>query len=339
MLQTAEAVLKDLKAKKFAPIYFLHGEEPYYIDLISNYIEENALSAADKGFNQIILYGKDITIGSIINQARRFPMMAERQVVIVKELTQMADWGKESANEIFEKYLAQPLSSTTLVLNHKYKLLAKTTKLYKALEKAAVVVESKKMYENQVPVWIQDYLKERGYSIQPKATQLLTEAIGADLSRLHTELEKISLNAQKDRPIDEHLIEKYVGISKDYNVFELQKAIGERNHLKAKQILDYWAANPKKQPLIPTLAMIFSYFTKLLLAYSTTDRSEQNLAGLLKISPYAIKEYRQAMQNHSYAQVIQAIHFLRQADLQTKGIAPGGDSEAEILKELIFKLI
>jgi DNA polymerase-3 subunit delta len=339
MLQTPEAVLKDLKAKKFAPVYFLHGEEPYYIDLISNYIEDNALSAADKGFNQVILYGKDINIGHIINQARRFPMMAERQVVIVKELIQMNDWGKEEANTLMDKYLEKPLDSTILVLNHKYKLLAKNTKLYKSLEKNAVVVESKKIYENQVPAWIQEYLKERNLKIEPKATQLLVEAIGADLSRLNTELEKLTLNVQANQSINEQLIERYVGISKDFNVFELQKALGEKNRYKAKQILDYWAANPKKQPLIPTLALLFSFFSKLLLAYGEQDRSDQNLANALKVNPYGLKDYRAAMQNLSLAQVIQAIHYIRQADLQVKGIAPGGDSEAEILKELIFKII
>jgi DNA polymerase-3 subunit delta len=339
MLETADKVLQDLKAQKYAPVYFLHGEESFYIDLITNYIEDNVLTAGERGFNQVVLYGRDTAMGVIINQARRFPMMAERQVVIVKEMQALSDLGKEESNQLLEGYITKAQPSTVLVLAHKHKTLNKTTKLYKALEKNAVVVESKKVYENQLPTWITAYLKTKNYKIEPKAIQLLVEAIGAELGRLSTELDKLCLNISPETPIDEKLIEKYVGISKDYNVFELQNALAGKDYYKATQILKYWEANPKKQPLIPTLAMLYGYFTKLVLAHAESDKSDQNLAKVLKINPYIVKDYRPALNNYSLMRLVQIIGYLREADLQVKGIAPAGDTEADILKELVFKIM
>lgn len=339
MLSTPQNTLKDLKARKFASVYFLHGDESFYIDEISDFIEANALNPAEKGFNQILLYGKDTTTGEILNQARRFPMMAEKQVVIVKEFQQLADLGKDESNKHWENYLAKPQASTILVLSHKYKTLAKNTKLYKALDKTAVIIESKKLYENQVGTWINEQVQAKGLKIEPKAVLLLVEAIGADLGRLHTELEKLALNTIAEKPIDEKMIEQYIGISKDFNVFELQKAIATKNHFKALQIIQYWESNPKKQPLIPTLAMLFGFFTKLLLAYQEKDKSDANLARVMGVAPFLMKDYKPALQNFNLTNVVDAISLLRKADLQTKGIEAGGETEADILKEFVFRVI
>ena len=339
MLKSSDEVLQDLKKKQYAPVYLLHGEESFYIDKITSYLESNAIPVAERGFNQTIMYGRDINMGNLLNQVRRFPMMADKQVVIVKEFQQMPDLAKNEASEMLDAYLSKAQPSTILLLAHKHKTLNKNTKLYKSFEKNAVVVESKKMYENQIPAWINQYLKTQNYTIEPKATQLLAEAIGAELARLSTELEKLCLNIPPQTPINEAHIEEYVGISKEYNVFELQNAISQRDRFKALQILLYWEANPKKQPLIPTLALLFGYFTKLLLASQEKDKSDNNLAKVLKINPYVIKEYKMAFQNYTQAHILYALELIYQADLQTKGIIAGGDNEAEILKELVFKVI
>lgn len=332
-------MLQELQARKFASVYFLHGDESFYIDLISDYIEKNALEESQKGFNQTILYGRDINMATLLNQARRFPMMADRQVLIVKELAQMADWNNQTANTLFEQYLLHPQPSTVLVLNHKHKTLPKNSKLYKTLEKHSVVVESKKLYENQVPEWIQEYLKEKGYQIEEKAKVLLLESIGADLSRLSSELDKLILNLKPNQKINEELIEEFVGISKDFNVFEFQKALLQKNLFKTQQIIQYWAANPKKQALIPTLAMLYNFFAKVLLAYHQTDRSDQNLAKVLGVSPYFVQDYKIAMRTYSSAQIIHIISLLRKADLQVKGIEGLGMQEGEILRELTTGII
>jgi DNA polymerase III subunit delta len=339
MLKQPEDVIKDIKKREFAPIYFLHGEESFYIDRITNLLEESVLPPAEKGFNQTMLYGRDINMGTIITQARRFPMMAERQVVIIKEFQQLPDLAKDESTKLLEAYTTQSQPSTVLVLAHKHKTLNKNSKLYKALEKNAVVVETKKLYDNQLPAWIQNYLKDQKYSIEPKAVQLLAEAVGSDLARLSGELDKLCLNISPETPINEQLIERYVGISKDYNVFELQNAIAQRDRVKAFKILAYWEANPKKQPLIPTIAMLFGYFVKLLMATQEKDKSDQNLAKVLKINPYIVKDYKLALQNYNAPQLLEAIRLLRNADLQVKGIEAGGGDDAEILKEYIFKIL
>ncbi len=339
MPKTPDAVLKDLKEKKYAPVYFLHGEEAYYIDAITDFIEQNVLSPSERSFNQVVFYGRDTDMMSLLGQANRFPMMADKQVVIVKELQQMSDWNKAAATERLLKYLERPSPSTILVLNFKYKSLAKNTKIYKALEKSGVVVESKKLYDNQVAPWVSNYLKAKKYSIKPDALQLLVEAVGADLAKMHQELDKLLLSQNPAEPINALTIEKNVGISRDFNVFEFQKALAERNALKIEQIIRYWAANPKKQPLIPTLALLFSFFAKVLIAYQQKDRSDTGLSNALKVSPYVLKDYRKMMENYSLSSLVQAIELLRQADLQSKGIIAGGATEADILRELSVKML
>ena len=339
MVKNPEDVLKEIKKREFAPVYFLHGEESFYIDRITTLIEESVLTPAEQGFNQTMLYGRDVNMGTVITQARRYPMMSERQVVIIKEFQQMPDLIKEESSKLLENYVANAQPSTILLLAHKHKTLNKNSKLYKAIEKNATVVETKKLYDNQLPAWIQNYLKDQKYSIEPKAVQLLAEAVGADLARLSGELDKLCLNVSKETPINEQMIEQFVGISKDYNVFELQNAIAQRDRVKAYKILAYWEANPKKQPLIPTIAMLFGYFVKLLVATQEKDKSDQNLAKVLKINPYIVKDYKLALQNFNSPQLLDTIRLLRIADLQVKGIEAGGGEDSEILREFIFKIL
>lgn len=338
MIQNPEAVLKDLKSKKYAPIYFLHGDESYYIDAISNFIEENVLQASEKSFNQILLYGKDSNMQTMMQQARRFPMMAERQVIVVKELQQMQDWNKETANKLFNLYLDNPQKTTILVLNYKHKTFNKNTKLYKAIEKKAVVVESKKLNDHKILDWIGKYLKSQEIQVEAQTPLLLLETIGSDMGRLKSEIDKVIVNSPEKKLTTES-IEKYIGISKDYNIFEFQKALAVKDWFRIQKMLKYWEANPKAQALIPTLAMIFQFFTKLLLGHHSKDKSDRGLAQAMGIPPFALKDYRPAMKNFNILQIKNAIHAVRKADMQAKGIHTQINNDAEILKELVCVLM
>lgn len=339
MGQTAENVLKDLEAGRYAPIYFLQGDEPYFIDKIAGYIEKHALSESEKGFNQMVMYGKDVDVNAVLNNARRYPMMSERQVVIVKEAKDIQDLNRQEGQQQLENYVKNPLPSTVLVVCHKYKTLDGRKSLTKTLDKHAVFVTTKKLYDNQVPDWISQYVVAKGFTIDRKAAFMLTEYIGNDLERLANEIDKVLINFQEKVQIDAALIQKYVGISKEYNVFELQKALTVRDVIKANKIVQYFEANPKNHPVIPMIAMLFSFYSKLLLIHHGGDRSEAAVARLLKINPYFAKDYLQAIQRYSLPVVIRNISFLRQADLQSKGIDSGGMTEGQLLKELVFKLM
>ncbi|WP_027000583.1 DNA polymerase III subunit delta [Eisenibacter elegans] len=339
MIQEAESTLQQIKKKQFAPCYFLHGEESYYIDAISEAVETQVLEPAERGLNQILLYGKDTDIGTIVQQARRYPMMAERQVIIVKEFQQTPDIGRAESKKLLENYLKQPVPSTVLVLCHKHKALAKNTTLYKALEAGAVVVEAKKMTDAKVGEWIGKYVAEHRRSIGQKAVQMLLEAVGADLSRLQSEIDKVLTTIPEGGNIDEQTLERLVGISKDYNIFELQNALGIRQSLQVFKILQYWEANPKKQPLIPTIAMLFQFFTKLLAAYASKDRSDAGLAKVMGVPPFAVKNYKTALQHYNAHDIVAALEALYIADLQSKGIEGRNLPDHEVLKELMGKIL
>jgi DNA polymerase-3 subunit delta len=339
MAQTAESVLKDLKAGRYAPVYFLQGDEPYFIDQLSAYIEKHALTEAEEGFNQVVMYGKDADVTAILNNARRYPMMAERQVVIVKEAKDIQDLNKQEGQAILENYVKNPMPSTVLVFCHKYKTLDGRKALTKTLDKHAVLVTTKKLYDNQIPDWISTYVTSTGFTIDRKAAFMLTEYIGNDLERLTNEIQKVLINFEEKIQIDAALIQKYVGISKEYNVFELQKALAVHDVLKANRIVQYFESNPKNHPVIPVIAMLFSFYSRLLLIHHSGERSDAGVARLLKINPFFAKEYLVAMQKYSLPVVIRNIGFLRQADLQSKGIDSGGMTEGQLLKELVFKLM
>ena len=334
-----EGVLQEIKAGKIAPIYFLQGEEPYYIDQIADYIEKNILSDSEKGFNQMVLYGKDAPMATILNQARRFPMMSERQVVIVKEAQEVPDLGKEEGKKMLEAYAKNPLPSTILVFCHKYKTLDGRSALAKTLDKHAIFISTKKLYDNQLPDWIQQHVKSTGNSIDAKAAFMLAEYIGNDLARLANEIKKLLLNFTEKVTIDPAMVQKYVGISKEYNTFELQKALAIRDVVKANQIIQYFEGNPKNNPAILVIAFLFSYYSKLLLLHHQQAYQEGEVARVLGMHPFIAKEYLPALRNYPPQKVVENISWIQQADLQSKGITGGSITDGQILKELVFRLM
>ncbi len=336
----ANKIITELKGGKYRPVYFLQGEEAFYIDQISDYIEKNALEESQKGFNQVILYGRDIDVNVVIQNARRFPMMSERQVVIIKEAQDLKGLGRENEAKLLMDYIANPLPSTILVFCHKNKVLDGRKALAKTIDKNAVLVTTKKLYDNKIPAWVGDYVKERGYRIGIKATALLAESVGSDLARLSNEIEKIIINVpSKGSEITEDHIQKFVGISKDYNVFELQKALMIKDVVKANRIINYFAQDPKGNPLIPIITVLFGFYSRLLMAHHQQDKSERNIASVLKVNPYFAKDYLTGIRNYNLTATFNCIRFLKDADLQSKGIKGGSMKEEDIMKELVFKLL
>jgi len=327
------AIVSDIKMGNIKPIYFLMGEEPYYIDKISDFIEENMLNEAEKGFNQQVMYGRDATIEDIVSSAKRYPMMAERQVLIVKEAQDL------SRNiEKLVAYAENPQSTTVLVLNYKYKKLDKRKKLYKAISKSGLIFDSKKLYENQVSDWIRRVLSGRKYKIEPKASQMLVEFLGSDLSKISNELDKLVLILPEDTIINDKHIEENIGISKDFNNFELRKALGEKNLVKANRIINYFSENSKNNPLVMTISLLNSFFTQLLLFHGLQDKSKSAVAKSLGVSPYFIDEYFLAARNYPMRKVAKVIATLRDADIKSKGVG-ASQSHKDILKELLFKIL
>jgi len=339
MAVTPEQILSDLKAGKYAPVYFLQGEEAYYIDQISDYIEDNCLNEADKGFNQTIMYGKDVTVGQIVTAARRFPMMAERQVVVVKEAKDIQDLNKDEGQSLLINYLNNPVPSTVLVFAHKHKKVDGRKPLSKELSKKAILLTTTKLREYEVPKWIEGFAKEKGFKIGYQSNQLLAEYLGNNLERLSNEINKIAINLKQGEEITPEHIQKYVGINKDYNVFELQSAISTGDVLKANRIVNYFAANIKANSIIPMIAVLYSYYTKLLLMHSSKDKSDSGLARAMGLPPFVVKEYKIAGARYPINKVMQCISLLREADLRSKGVNSGSMPEEEILRELVFKLM
>ena len=334
MAVTIEEILSDLKKRIFKPVYFLAGEEPYFIDIISDYIEDNVLSESDKAFNQIIIYGDDTSIAAIIDTARRFPMMSSHQVVIVKEAQSLRKI------EDLASYLDAPLPSTILVFCYKYKSLDKRTKLYKLLESTAVYFESPRLRDYQIPAWIENFLMKRGIKTEPSASAMLTEYLGTDLHKIANELEKLIITLPASKPvITNALIEKNIGISKDYNNFELQKAVGEKNILKANMITRYFGNNPKDNPLTLTIASLFSFFSKLLTYHYLADKSKNNVAAALKVNPFFVKDYESAAIKYNAKKTVQIISLLRTFDMKSKGYGDAGTEPGDLLKELIYRIL
>ena len=327
-------IAEDIKTGNTKPIYFLMGEEAYYIDKISDYIEKNLLTEEEKGFNQMVFYGRDVSVEDIISQAKRYPMMAEKQVVIVKEAQDLS-----RTIDRLVSYAENPQPTTVLVICYKYKSLDKRKKLGKIIAEKGVLFESKKLYENQVGDWISSNLKERGYDIEPKAAHMLVEFLGTDLSKIDNELEKLALILDKGTVINAFHVEENIGISKDYNNFELRKAIGEKQFVRANQIINYFAENPKTHPLVMTISLLNSFFTQLLLYHGLKDKGRINVAKMLKVNPYFVPEYQRAGVNYPMRKVAQVISYLREADLKSKGVGASNLSHADILKQLLFKIM
>tara|TARA_R110002033_G_scaffold49595_3_gene96390 strand:+ start:94 stop:1098 length:1005 start_codon:yes stop_codon:yes gene_type:complete len=333
-LDEVKQLVTDIKNGQIKPIYFLMGEEPYYIDRISDFIEDTVLSEDEKGFNQVVLYGRDITIDDIVENAKRYPMMSERQVVIVKEAQDLS-----RTIEKLVAYAENPQLSTVLVLNYKYKKIDKRKALYKAIKKVGVVYESKKLYENQVADWIRRVLSAKKYTIVPKAAQMLVEFLGTDLSKINNELEKLQIILPQGTQITPVDIEENIGISKDYNNFELRKAIGERNVVKAHQIINYFAENPKDNPMVVTVSLLFNFFSQLLQFHGLSDKSPRNVASVLKINPYFVNEYIFAAKNFPMKKVSTVISTLREFDVKSKGVGSNAVPQGDLLKELMVRIL
>ena len=332
-MDEVKQIVADIRNGNIKPIYFLFGEEPYYIDKISQFIEKNILSEEEKGFNQMVLYGKEASIDEIVGNAKRYPMMAERQVVIVKEAQELS-----RTIEQLVDYAENPQPTTVLVICYKYKKLDKRKKLYKSVSKHGVLFESKKLYENQVSEWLRKVLHGKGYSISHKAAILLVEYLGTDLSRISKELDKLTLVLPKESQITPADIEEHIGISKDYNNFELKKAIGERDVLKAARIVNYFAQNPKDNPFVLTVSLLHNFFSQLLQYHGLNDHSPKNVASALRVNPYFVGEYQIAAKNYPMKKVSSIISHLREMDLKGKGVGATAIPQSDLLKELMARI-
>lgn len=326
-------IVNDINNGNIKPIYFLMGEEPYYIDKLSDYIEQNVLAEEEKGFNQTVLYGRDVTIEDIVATAKRYPMMAERQVVIVKEAQDLT-----RTIDKLESYIENPMLSTVLVFCYKYKTLDKRKKMTKLIYKVGVVYESKKLYDNQVGDWIKRVLSGKNYSIEPKANAMLVEFLGTDLSKINNELEKLQIILPKGSTITPKHIEENIGFSKDFNNFELLNALGSRNQLKAFQIVQYFSDNQKANPLVVTTSTVFGFFIKILKYHGLKDRNPKNVASVLGVSPYFLKDYDLALKNYPMKKVSQIVTALRDIDVKSKGVGANSLSQSDLLREMLYKI-
>ena len=331
---TYDSVMSELKARKFKPLYYLMGEESYYIDKISDWIAENVLQPEEQDFNQTVLFGSDVNASQIVDAAKRYPMMAEYQVLIVKEAQNIKN------TEPLEKYFKQPMPTTILVMCHKNGKIDGKKKAYiKAVSEAGVLFESMKLKDRELPGFIESYLKAREVTIDPKSTQMIADAIGADLSRLTSELDKVLLSLPKeDRRVTPQVVEDQIGVSKDYNAFEFRDAIVNRNILKANQIIKYFDENPKAGGLYALLPLVFSYFQNLMIAhYCPQKGSQETLAQWLDMrSPWAARDYMTGMRNYSAMKVMQIISKIREIDAKSKGLDNPNTPSGELMRELIF---
>ncbi len=340
-MYTYEQIISDMHNKIYKPIYFLMGEEGYFIDSITNTLEKSILSDTEKDFNQTILYGRDTDLGTVINTAKRFPMGANYNVVIVKEAQEIKglEGAPAGSKDPFLSYAENPVKSTILIINLRNKKLDKRKKIYKTLDNNGCLFLSDKIYENKVGTWVTKYLKDKGYKIEPKAAELIASQLGNNLSKVTNEVDKLLITHDQNKPITTHEIEENIGISKEFNVFELQDAIGKRDKNRALLIATNMAKNPKTKSLMPILANLYSYFAKILTIHYTDNKSPQALATTLGVHPFFVKEYIHASNNFTKGQVIKIFHHLRNYDAISKGINSATVQEEELLKELTYAII
>ena len=333
---SAEKIITDFKKKNFKPFYWLEGEEPFFIDEVMNFAEHHLLSESEASFNLSVFYGKDANWADIINACKRYPMFAERQVVLLKEAQQMKDTDLEKLDPYFEN----PLSSTVLVVSYKDKKLDARKKIVKTIKAKGELLTTKKMYDNQLPEWVNGMVLQHGLSINPKSVAMIVDNIGNDLSRIKNEVEKLAVNLGKRKNISEDDIENYIGVSKEYNVFELQDAIGKKNLPKALKIIQYFERNPKAGPIQLILPSLYSFFSKAYTIFSATSSNEKEIAAQIGINPYFIKDYMAAVKNYQYAGVEKVLLLLHQYNLKSVGINTGSNnSDADLMKELVVKIM
>ncbi len=353
-MKEVDQILLDLKRKIYKPVYFLSGEEAHYIDVISDYIEHNVLEESDREFNQTIVYGKDSDLVSILGLSKQFPMMSEHNVVIVKEAQNIKELNKSSssddsaensksnsnnATQQFLAYINNPQPTTILVFCFKYKTIDKRSAIAKALQKQAVFLETKKLYDNQVPEWIGTYIKEKGFAINPKANFLMAESLGNDLAKISNEINKLLINLPKGNEITAELVQENIGISKEYNVFELQDALAKRDILKANRIINYFAANEKDHPAPMVLVTLFGYFSKVMKYHFLQDKSKFAAAQALGVNPYFVDGYARAATVYNTGKLKHIFSYLKECDLKSKGVDNPSINNGELLKELVFKIL
>ncbi len=329
-MEEVKKIVNDIKAGNIKPIYFLMGDEPYYIDKIAEFIEQTILTEEEKSFNQTVLYGRDVTIEEIVSAAKRYPMMADRQVIIVREAQELS-----RTLEKLESYAEHPMMSTVLVFCYKYKTLDNRKKITKSLKSSALIFESKRLYDNQVADWIKKVLVGKNYTIEPKAAAMLVEFLGNDLSKISNELEKLQIVLPIGSMITPKVIEENIGFSKDYNIFELRKALGERNQLKAYQIANYFAENPKDNPIVVVTSLVFQYFANVLQYHGLKDKSSKNAAIALKTNSYFLNDFVVAARNYPMKKVSQIVASLRSIDVKSKGVGANLHN-ADLLKEMLI---
>lgn len=331
---TYEQIITDLRNKKYAPVYLFTGEESYYIDLLSDFIQENVLDEMEKEFNQTILYGKETDMTIVINTAKRYPMMSEYQVVVVKEAQNIKDWDNLSF------YLQKPLNSTILVFCYKHGVPDKRKKWVQDIAKAGVVYESNKLRDYEIAAWIKKYALQKKVDFEEKAVLMLAENLGTDLSKIVNEIEKLVITLpQGMRRITPQLIEKNIGISKDFNVFELQNALINKDILKANRIVRYFADNKRANPMVMILTQLFNFFSNLMIYHYLSDKSPASVASELRINPYFAKDYQKAAQTFGAWKTMNIITYIRETDARGKGIDSNGINDENLYKELIFKIL
>jgi DNA polymerase-3 subunit delta len=334
MVVTDKQLKDSLKAGNYMPVYLLTGEENYFIDLVSDYIEENIVDESLRDFDQTVLYGRDTDMRTVISYAKQFPMMSPVKLVLVKEAQDinLKEW------DLLADYLEHPLSQTLLVFCYRHKKLDKRSKAYKAINAKGCIFEHARLYDSQLPEWIGTFVNQHGHTITQKGSVLIAESIGNDLSRIANELSKVFISLNPGDVINEDIIERNIGISKDYNVFELQNAIGRRDVLQCNRIVNHFAANPKDNPIQMVLPSLYGYFIKVMIYHQLTDKGEA--ASALKINPYFVRDYATAANNYPLGKLASCIGYLNDADLRSKGIRNAGTvTDGELLKELVFKII
>ncbi len=330
---SAEKIITDWKKNKFKPLYWLEGEEDYFIDQIMEYAEHHILTEAEAGFNRMVFYGKDANWVDVVTACRRYPMFAERQVVLLKEAQQMRDIEK------LDIYIENPSPSTVFVVSYKEKKVDGRSKFAKLLKEKGEVFTTKKLYDNQLPEWTSDLIKSKGYTISNKGLMLLVDHIGNDLSRMSNEIEKVLVNLQDRKTITEDDIEQFVGISKEFNVFELQEAISARDLAKAIRIVQYFEANPKAAPIQLVLPVLHSFFSKVFTVFSSTDRSENGLRLLFNNNIYSARQGIAASKNYGYDGTERIILLLHHYNLRSLGVNDPGTEDASLMKEMIVKMM
>lgn len=330
---SVEKIIAEWQKSKFKPVYWLEGEEEYYIDKAMEYAEHRILSESESSFNLTVFYGRDANWADIINACRRYPMFAERQVVLLKEAQHMRDVEK------LEAYVDNPLASTIFVVSYKDKKVDGRTKFAKILKEKGVLVSTKKMYDNQLPEWTQELVQSKGLTITPKGLALLVDHIGNDLSRIENEIDKISVNLAKRKGITEEDIEEFIGVSKDFNVFELQGALAKKDMPKAMRIIQYFEANPKAAPIQLVLPSLYSFFSKVFMVFGAGSHDEKSVATAIGVNPYFVKDYLQAANLYKYEGVERVLLLLHNYNLKSVGVNDAGTSDASLMKEMVVKMV